>query len=67
MTNKIGKAELKKLVEIAQRTIPALNGRGDLERRYSDDEDFFETAVWCIKDALLQAYELGKKAGREEN
>lgn len=53
--------ELQKLVEIAKKNISALERRGDLEARYSDSEDFFETSVWSLKAALIEAYELGKK------
>lgn len=53
--------ELKKLAKIAEKNIPELEGRGDLEARYSDDKDFFETSVWSLKAALIEAYELGKK------
>lgn len=57
---------LKKLVKIAEESIPELEGRGDLEARYSDSADFFETSVWSLKAALIAAYELGKKeAGRK--
>ena len=33
-----------------------------LETRNSDSEDFYEVAVWCIKAALLEAYEAGQNA-----
>ena len=57
---------LKKLVKIAEKNIPELEGRGDLEARNNDGEDFFETSVWSLKAALIAAYELGKKeAGRK--
>jgi len=59
-------AELKQLVAIAQANIPSLENRPDLEARNSDSEDFYDVAVWCIKDALIEAYELGKIAGRTE-
>lgn len=52
--------ELKKLVKIAQENIPALEERENLEARDNDSDDFFETSVWCLKDALIAAYELGK-------
>ncbi len=55
------KAEMEKLIKIAEENIPALEGRGDLESRNNDGDDFFETAVWSIKAALIEAYELGKK------
>ena len=60
------KAELKKLVKIAQENIPSLEGRADLERQYSDDADFFDISVWCLKDALVAAYEAGKAQSRKE-
>lgn len=62
----LSEAELNKLVAIAQENIPAVYGREDLEAQDSDDLDFFETAVWCLKDALVAAYEAGKAAGKRE-
>lgn len=56
-------AELEKLVNIARENIPALEDRPDLEARDNDADDFFETAVWSLKDALIAAYELGKATG----
>ena len=63
MRHNITDKELEKLVKVAEKHIPALEGRGHLEARDSDGADFFETAVWCLKDALIEAYKLGKKAG----
>jgi hypothetical protein len=60
------KAELKKLVKIAQENIPALEGRADLEAQNLDELDFYDVAVWCLKDALVAAYELGKATGKKE-
>ena len=57
--------ELQKLVEIAEKNIPALEGRRELETHNTDGEDFFETAVWSLKAALIEAYELGKKEGEK--
>lgn len=54
----------KKLVKIAEENIPELEGRGDLEARNNDREDFFETSVWSLKAALIAAYELGKKSAK---
>lgn len=51
---------MKLLEKIAAEHIPALEERGDLKTRDSDGEDFFETAVWCLRDALVAAYELGR-------
>lgn len=61
----ITKKELAKLVKIAQKSIPSLEGRDDLEQKWSDSADFFETAVWSLKDALIAAYELGQKSSKD--
>lgn len=63
MRDQITDKELEKLVKIAEKHIPALEGRGHLEAKDADEADFFETAAWCLKDALIAAYKLGKKAG----
>ena len=65
MESKLSKTELKKLVKIAQECCSSLNGREDLEQRFSDSEDFYDIAVWCLKEALVQAYTLGKKVAKE--
>ena len=38
-----------------------MENRSDLEQHFSDEEGFFEISVWGLKDALVAAYELGKK------
>lgn len=58
----ITKNEEEKLAAIAERCIPSLEGRGDLKQHYSDEEDFFETSVWSLEEALKAAYELGKQS-----
>lgn len=55
--------ELQRLVQIARENIPELEERPDLEAHNNDSEDFFETSIWSIKDALVAAYELGKASG----
>lgn len=62
------KKELEKaLTEIAEKNIYALRGRGDLEKRNADWKDFPLIAVWELKDALREAYELGRaEANKEE-
>ena len=57
--------EMKKLVKIAEKNIPSLEGRGSLEARHCDSEDFYDVAVWCLADALIEAYELGKKEAQK--
>lgn len=66
MRTQLTDKELAKLVKIAEKYIPAMEGRGSLEARDADEADFFETAVWCLKDALVAAYKAGKKAGSKE-
>lgn len=56
---KQSKAETKALADIAMQCIPELAGRGDLERHWSDEEDFFETSIWSLREALEKAYALG--------
>jgi len=58
------KAIKKQLLEIAKKATSAIEMRGDLERHYSDGEDFQEIAVWSIEEMLEKAYELGRKAGQ---
>lgn len=55
------KATKKKLLEIAKQASASIEMRGDLERRWSDSEDFIEVAVWSIEEMLIVAYELGKR------
>lgn len=38
-----------------------------LETRKSDSLDFHDVAVWCLKDALQEAYEAGFKAIHESS
>ncbi len=56
------KKELNALLKIAQETIVNMETRADLERHYSDEEDFMDIAVWELKEALTSAYELGKSS-----
>ncbi|MCM1315441.1 MAG: hypothetical protein NC205_00315 [Prevotella sp.] len=49
------------ITKIAMECIIAVEHRGDLETRMRDDDDFFEIAVWELKNALLKAYEAGRK------
>ena len=55
------KKELNQIVKIAQENIISMENRSDLEQHFSDEEDFFEISVCGLKDALVAAYELGKK------
>ncbi len=36
-----------------------------LETRKRDCLDFHDVAVWCVKDALEEAYEAGRKSVRK--
>ena len=50
----------RKLLEIAMQHMPPVADRGDLKTRNSDSEDFLNVAVWGLRDALMEAYELSK-------
>ena len=56
------KKELEKLVKIVNQNVVTMENRTDLERHYSDEEDFFDIAVWELKTVLAAAYELGRKS-----
>ncbi len=66
MMKKLTKKEKKMLYEIAAKYIYTVETRGDLEYRYSDEEDFIETSVGGLEAALQEAYECGKRDGAEE-
>lgn len=56
------KKDLEKLVKIVNQNVVTMEKRTDLERHYSDEEDFFDIAVWELKTVLEAAYELGRKS-----
>ena len=56
------KKDLEKLVKIVNQNVVTMEKRDDLERHYSDEEDFFDIAVWELKTVLEAAYELGRKS-----
>lgn len=56
------KKDLEKLVKIVNQNVVTMEKREDLERHYSDEEDFFDIAVWELKTVLEAAYELGRKS-----
>lgn len=47
------------LLEIAKKNSSEIKYRGDLERRYTDSEDFIELSVWSLKQMLIDAFEAG--------
>ena len=51
------------LLEIAKHQMVAVDDRGDLEERGCDSYDFIEVPVWGFKQALKEAYLLGKREG----
>ena len=56
----------KELTRIAEKNIFKIRGRGDLESRNTDWQDFINISVWELKDALQEAYELGRQSKDEE-
>lgn len=63
----LSSTELEQLVTIAKKNISSLQSRPDLEPRHCDGEDFFDVAVWCLKDALVAAYMLGREHEKERS
>lgn len=63
-------APLEKLEEIAMHHFPGLLSVGratnGLDTLDSDELDFFEVSVWGLKEALIEAYQLGKKDGYKD-
>lgn len=59
--NELTKKEMKEILEIAKKSMYSVETRGDLETRNNDEEDFIEASVWGIKNALIEAYKLGKR------
>lgn len=57
----------RKIYNIAKKHIYGLPERGDLKAHNSDHEDFLDIAVWSLEDALIAAYEQGRKDGRNES
>lgn len=62
----MNKKELKIIEKIAREKLPSLNNRPNLEPKNMDEQDFFDISVWCLKDALVAAYEAGKAAAAEK-
>lgn len=60
------KVSKRKIYNVAKNYIVQLPERGDLKAHNSDREDFLDIAVWCLEDALIAAYEAGRKDGQNE-
>ena len=65
MKQTISKKTLKALELIAMEQNAAIKARGGLERKWNDEMDFPEIAVWSIEEMLIAAYQLGRKDARE--
>ena len=63
---KLTKKEQRKVLEIAKRVVYGVKERGDLEQHFNDSEDFLDIAVWTLREAMEEAYALGKEDGRNE-
>ena len=50
------------LLDIAKKHSIEVKHRGDLETRYSDQEDFIELSVKGLKSMLQEAFEAGKNS-----
>lgn len=60
----VTETELKNIVKIAQKYIPGLAKRSDLEAQNNDALDFVDVSVWSLKAALIAACELGKSTNQ---
>lgn len=61
MEKKISAKTAKELLKIAMENSVVVEERGDLERRWNDEEDFLDISVWGLKAMLEQAYQLGRE------
>lgn len=61
MEKKISAKTAKELLKIAMENSVVVEERGDLERRWNDEEDFLDISVWGLKVMLEQAYQLGRE------
>ncbi len=65
MKQTISKKTFKALEKIAMEKNAVIEERGGLERKWNDEMDFPEIAVWSIEQMLIAAYQLGRKDARE--
>lgn len=65
MLKPMNKKLKKQLYQIAAQCMVTIEGRGDLECRGNDEEDFVDVSVGSIEAALQMAYELGLKDAKE--
>lgn len=65
MEKKISQKTLKALEQIAMKKSAVIEDRGGLERKWNDEMDFPEIAVWSIEEMLIAAYELGRQETKE--
>ena len=65
MKQEISKKTMKALEKIAMEKSSVLEERGGIERRWSDEQDFPEIAIWSIEEMLIAAYNLGRKDAKE--
>ena len=59
----ISRRESSAILKIAMKNIYTMKERGSFERRWNDEEDFLDIAVWGLEAALTEAYLLGRKNG----
>lgn len=66
MRQEISKKTMNALEKIAMEKSSVIENRGGLERKWNDEEDFPEVAVWSIEAMLVAAYKLGKQAAKTD-
>ena len=65
MKQEISKATLKALEKIAMQESAAIEGRGGLERKWNDTEDFPEVAVMVNRGDARRGVQTGQTGGED--
>lgn len=53
---------MKDLLYIAKMDIEGMSGRSNFNTTHTESKDFFEIAIWELRDALVEAYMAGKSS-----
>lgn len=67
MRQEISKKTMNALEKIAMEKSSVIENRGGLERKWNNEEDFPEIAIWSIEEMLIAAYNLGRQDAKEGN
>ena len=53
---------MKDLLYIAKSNIEGMSGRSNFNTTHTESRDFFEISIWELRDALIEAYMVGKSS-----